>query len=504
MRVLLSICATALVALAQSENPAPSFAVADVHKSPAGVRDGGLYLHANRLELHGATMLTLIEMAYEVNEDRLFGGPNWLDTDRFEIVAKSETPVTVKNFRPMLQGLLADRFQLKIRKEDKPEQILVLTSAKRVPLKESAAGDPQCKRSTEDGYINLTCQHVTIAYLAEQLPGMAPNYFNHPVVDKTGLAGAYDIALKWSGRGQLGGGDPEHPSISLFDYFDKEYGIKVEPQTRPAASMSIESVSETPSPNPPGTLEKLPTQQTEFEVAEIRPSKPGAEQNVNMTNGRLQAIAITMKDMIGFAYNLDDYMLPGLEKWMETERWDLIAKSEPETTDGTMQAMVRTLLAERFHLKSHFEDQPVDVWALTAPKGMGKLKATTAVEHAGCVRTPNDGAFTYTCHNTTMAQFTGKLPDVPGAAPYLQGHPTVDLTNLKGSYDFEFTWSPPARALGNGRGLPTGGDVVASTPTGGVTLYEAMDKQLGLKLAVQKHTMPIVVIDHVDRTPAEQ
>ncbi len=85
-------------AFTQSETPAPGFDAADVHASPRGVREGGLYLHANRLEMHGVTMLHLIATAYGVAEDKIFGGPNWLDTDRFEIVAKAAAPVNAKNF----------------------------------------------------------------------------------------------------------------------------------------------------------------------------------------------------------------------------------------------------------------------------------------------------------------------------------------------------------------------------------------------------------------------
>lgn len=488
--------------VAQSDAPAPVFDAADVHVSPAGVRDGGIYLHANRLELHGVTMLSLITTAYGVPEDKVFGGPNWLDTDRFEIVAKAEKPVTTQNFQPMLQALLADRFQLKIGRQDKPEQIFVLTATKHVQLKESATpGDPQCKRANDDGYLGLVCQNVTMANLAENLPGAARNYFDHPVVDRTGLTGKYDLKLKWSGRGQLGVANPDHPGISLFDFLEKELGIKAEPQTRPAMSLVIEKVNEAPVPNPPGTIEKLPPQITEFEVAEVRPSKPGTEMKYDMTNGRLEAYAVTIKDMVGFAYNLEEYMLPGGEKWLDDDKFDVIAKADPTVTDGTLRAMLRTLLAERFHLKSHFEEQPVGVWALTAPKGKGKLNETNGEQHAGCTRTPKDGAFTLSCRNTTMTQFAAKLPNIGGASAYLDEHPMVDLTGLKGSYDFEITWSPPGRFAK--AGLPGGGPVTAAVPTGGVTLYEAIDKQLGLKLSVEKHSMPVVVIDHADRTPTE-
>ena len=165
--------------------------------------------------------------------------------------------------------------------------------------------------------------------------------------------------------------------------------------------------------------------------------------------------------------------------------------------------MLLTLLEQRFHLKVHQDLQPLPVYALTAPKGVGKLKKATGEEHAGCIRTPKDAAFTYTCHNTTMAQFVDKLPNVQGAAGYFN-HPLVDLTGLKDSYDFEFTWSPPARFRGRGMLQSSGSAPAAQDPVSGYTIFEAIDKQLGLKLAEQKYPMPVVVVDHVDRTPSDQ
>jgi uncharacterized protein (TIGR03435 family) len=509
MRLFTLILGVFVAANAQSQEPTAAFDVADVHASPRGVRQGPLYLHANRLELHGYTMLELITMAYGVSDEKIFGGPNWLDTDRFEIIAKSERPLNVKTFQPSLQALLADRFGLKIKNDNKPEEIFALTIAKRGLLKESAAaGDPGCDKKLQDSYQILTCHNVTIEYFGNQLRLAAPNYFNHPVVDNTGLKGSYDLVVKYSGRGQLGGVSSDHPPISLFDTLEKQFGITASAGTRQAASLVIDGVNETPSPNPPGTIEKLPPQVTEFEVIETRPSKPGTKEDYRMTNGRLEAYWVTMKEMIGFAYNLDDYMLPGGEKWLETDHFDVIGKTDPNVTDGTLQAMLRTLLAKRFHLKSHFEEQPVTVWALTAPKGKGKLKDSTGEEHAGCKFAPKDGAFLLSCRNTTMSQFADKLPNQRGAAGYLTEHPMVDLTGLKGAYDFDIAWSPPARTygrtIGDGGGtIPPGATNEAVAPDGGLTIFEAISKQLNLKLAAVKHPMPIVVIDHVDRPAAD-
>jgi uncharacterized protein (TIGR03435 family) len=108
-----------------------------------------------------------------------------------------------------------------------------------------------------------------------------------------------------------------------------------------------------------------------------------------------------------------------------------------------------------------------------------------------------------------MAQFAERLhPLTPNSLP----HPIVDLTDLKGAYDFVLSWTrpigpgqllpapsaAPAAASGPGQSTPT-----AETPAGAITLVEAFDRELGLKISEQKHPMPVVVVDHIQRTPTE-
>ncbi len=177
-------------------------------------------MHEGRFEMHGVTMLRLITTAWGMDPDRVFGGPNWLDFDRFEVIAKTSQPLNRATLQPMLQALLADRFGLAVRLEDRPQPIFALVKTDHVRLKESAeSGPPQCKNVAPDGYIGSACQSMTMAQLAERLPFIAPNYFPHPVVDKTGLTGAYDFTLKWTGRAQIGfgvGDRPKHLALWLF------------------------------------------------------------------------------------------------------------------------------------------------------------------------------------------------------------------------------------------------------------------------------------------------
>ena len=75
----------------------------------------------------------------------------------------------------------------------------------------------------------------------------------------------------------------------------------------------------------------------------------------------------------------------------------------------------------------------------------------------------------------------------------------VDLTGLTGSYDFKVTWSPRARTLGRNGAPPA----ESAAPSGELTVFEAIDRQMGLKLATRKHPMPVIVIDQVNQKPTE-
>src|SRR6185436_21102597 len=93
-RILAGICAVlalSFIALGQSTQK-PAFEIADVHQSPPSVANGLIGAsvagipRGGRYELQNATMLDLIMLAYNVTDDRIVGGPNWLATDRFDVV----------------------------------------------------------------------------------------------------------------------------------------------------------------------------------------------------------------------------------------------------------------------------------------------------------------------------------------------------------------------------------------------------------------------------------
>src|SRR5579862_7380733 len=125
--VLFSLLAIA-PALAQQK-----FELADVHVSTTtrgfGQNFGGV-LREGRYVNRDATMLNLIEAAYDVSEDNISGGPSWLSLDLFDVIAKVPNETTPATANMMLQALLADRFGLVITRGTRPIPRYVLTVGK--------------------------------------------------------------------------------------------------------------------------------------------------------------------------------------------------------------------------------------------------------------------------------------------------------------------------------------------------------------------------------------
>ncbi len=189
-------------------------------------------------------------------------------------------------------------------------------------------------------------------------------------------------------------------------------------------------------------------------------------------------------------------MLVGGPKWMDEDRFDVIAKTGATVPFEDLRGMLKALIVERFALVTHNEEQPMPVYVLEAGK-KPKLKETDGSARSDCNIVNTDRRY-YVCKNTTMAQFAELLPRV--AAAYVHP-PLLDLTGLTGAYDFQLYWTPKG-ALSNATAKAAA--EAATTPVDEVTVFEAVDKQLGLKLEEQKHPVPVLVIDKVERTPTEK
>jgi uncharacterized protein (TIGR03435 family) len=158
-------------------------------------------------------------VAYNIGVNQL-SGPRWLTeptTDpsvvtRFEIVAKIPGDAKKEQVPLMLQKLLEDRFKLQVHRESRPTQTYVLGIGKGGSKLETSVPNtsrkPGCARVIAgDVGAAADCYSVTTAQLAQQLQSLAPAYFREgPIVDRTGLAGTYDLRLEWMMLQQLDAG----------------------------------------------------------------------------------------------------------------------------------------------------------------------------------------------------------------------------------------------------------------------------------------------------------
>jgi uncharacterized protein (TIGR03435 family) len=515
-------------AFGQSIDTPPAFDIADVHVSARtmNLNMSGGFLRAGRYEIRKATMVDLIRTAYGVDADKVLGGPSWLETDRFDIVAKAPAATPTETVNLMLQALLADRFKLVVHKDTKSQPAFVLSMGKGKPkMKESeGSGPPGCQgqpQTPQPGvipYAIVSCKNMTMEALAQNLRGMANAYINNTVVDSTGLKGTWDLELKWTARALLSQAGAD--GITIFDAVDKQLGLKLEPAKVPTPVIVVDSVNQKPSDNPPGVTTKLPAPPpAEFEVADIKPSMPGATNQIGrIQNDRLDLQNFPLKLLIEIAWDMNsDELLAGAPKFLDSARFDVVAKAftgdpgkAPQVDIDVLRLMLRALLADRFKLVTHTEDRPVAGYVLSAVKP--KLQKADPSNRTGCKEGPGaDGkdprianpilSRLLSCQNMTMAQFAELLPTLANGYVHTG---VLDSTGLEGAWDFTLNFSAVGLLQAGGApGQPASGAPGASDPNGALSLPDAVNKQLGLKLELQKRPMPVLVIDHIEEKPTD-
>jgi uncharacterized protein (TIGR03435 family) len=530
-------------AFSQSTEAPAKFELADVHVSPktTGLQffNGGV-LQRGRYVAKNATMLDLISAAYGVDNEKVQGGPTWLEKDHFDVIAKAPASTTPETVKPLLQSLLAERFKLVVHNDTKPMPVFVLTAGKGKPkLKEAVSGgNSGCDPRTEPPnpqpltvfLIVATCHDMSMEQFAPLLRQYAGGYLTNPVIDSTGLKGNWDFEFRWSPRNLLttAGAD----GISIFDAMDKQLGLKLEAQKTPQAVVVVDSVNEKPTENSPEVTASLPpAPPAEFEVAVIKPSAPDEPPGGNISGGQVSLQATPLKFLIAFAWNLnpnDKEQMAGAPKWLDTAKWDIIAKTSadvaatpagpgagntPQMDIDDLRHMLQVLLIERFKMKVHMEDREISAYTLTAVNP--KLRKADPTNRTGCKEGPGpDGkdpriatpilARLMNCQNMTMAQFAEALPLQAGGYIF---SPVKDATGLEGAYDFVLSFSPAGLVNPNSDNTavprPAGDANAAPDPSGALSLFDAVYKQLGLKLEKQKRMAPVLVMDHIDEKPTD-
>jgi uncharacterized protein (TIGR03435 family) len=227
-----------------------------------------------------------------------------------------------------------------------------------------------------------------------------------------------------------------------------------------------------------------------FEVASVKRAPPvppgrGFSSSMKLDPGRLTCTNVSLKKLIINMYDVKDYQISGPD-WIDSELFDIVATMPRDTTGDEVIRMVKTLLAERFHLAMHQEMKEMPVYGLVVGKSGPKLKE---VEFGRGSNNMRPGKFS--AERTPMANFASFLSRQ-------MERPVIDMTGLKGFYSFELEWTPEESAAPKPM---EGGAIVDSTV--GPSLAAALQQQLGLRLESRRAPVEILVIDRADRSPTE-
>jgi len=279
-----------------------------------------------------------------------------------------------------------------------------------------------------------------------------------------------------------------------------------------------------------------------FEVASVKPSTESefrgpnfpldnGDAFVNLTNGELPrgrfSARFPLSVYITFAYKFRPSpdqrraMLAALPKWVSSDMYDIEARAPmSNATKDQMRLMMQSLLAERFHLAAHFENQTVPVFALVLAKpgkpgpNLRPHESGPPCNSAGGSRPQDKDVFPPDCEtymltmqqngthrlgsrHTTMDLLASSIPTAGEVT-----RPVVDHTGLSGRFDFKLEWMHEANNATSAAGAGPAGPLPNDGQTAGPTFLEALNDQLGLKLEATKAPVPMLVIDHVER-PSE-
>ncbi len=244
----------------------------------------------------------------------------------------------------------------------------------------------------------------------------------------------------------------------------------------------------------------------EFDVADIQPSRDGGQPRAQfLPGGRIQFSSVPLKFMILAAWGWEDNeaRVTGGPSWINSDPFHIVAKAPPDSTIDQLRLMLRNLLIRRFGLESHIEDKVLPVYALTRGKGEPKLARSAGLGKAACPASVENNILTANCQNITMDELATALR---GIAPAYIDRPVVNLTGLNGLFEFKLSWTARDALLGTNGAHPDSSTVPAvSEPTaGGRTIFESVEKNLGLRLEATKHAIPVLAVDKIQRTPTEK
>ncbi len=221
-------------------------------------------------------------------------------------------------------------------------------------------------------------------------------------------------------------------------------------------------------------LAPLSVAQPRLEVASIRSSPPGLQATQYRGKGtdQLDIRHASVKQLISMAYGMPEFRIFGGPSWIQSDHYDIQAKASAPAGLEEMQKLVQSILVDRFKLSLRREEREMGTLELIVAKGGPKLDAPKP----GGRNNARDGVITAT---------NAPIEFIASMLTQQQGKTVVNKTGIEGRFSYELKWTPDGKGTG------------AEADT--VSLFTAIQEQLGLKLEARKQPIAVIVVERVYR-----
>jgi uncharacterized protein (TIGR03435 family) len=233
-----------------------------------------------------------------------------------------------------------------------------------------------------------------------------------------------------------------------------------------------------------------------FEVATIKPSRTEASEKYFRVYGRRFTTQDTsLADLMEVAFGVHPKQITAAPDWVSEEKFDVLGVPDGvgEPNGAQWTGMLQKMLVERFKLKFHHEKKELSVYVISVAKGGAKnfTKSESVGPLPSLEFSPVAGGLMLPARNATMGQFAAMMQTI------VLDRPVVDQTGMVGKFDFQFKFTPDETQFG-GHPPRAGADGEEPAPA----LGEALEQQLGLRLATEKIPVGVLVVDRVERPSA--
>ena len=247
----------ATAALGQSADaPAPAFDVASVKTSQPGTggeqrRRQNIQVSPGTVTMRNTSLKACIRWAWHVTDFQV-SGPDWLDSQRYEIAGKATGPATEDQLRLMMQALLQERFKLAVHRQTKELSAYALVVGKNGPKVHESTTEGESSIDINQRQLSVNVQRTPVSQLVE----MMSNILRAPVIDMTGLTGRYDITLNvakyaadMAAQGKSMDSAPADPLALISMILQEEFGLKLEARKMPLDLVIVDHAEKSPVEN---------------------------------------------------------------------------------------------------------------------------------------------------------------------------------------------------------------------------------------------------------------